>query len=101
MLVLMFWLNLTFTLIVAALAPFLLRFVSRRKQSLKNAARLMRLRTYQHECEECRVGKWDIGAALWAPESVYSLSLCRMTQSRGRMFRTPKCQAKMTIWKQP
>ncbi|MEI9973364.1 MAG: ABC transporter transmembrane domain-containing protein [Ignavibacteriota bacterium] len=42
MFVLMFWLNWGFALGAAAVAPFLLWFVSRHKKALKNATRLMR-----------------------------------------------------------
>lgn len=42
MVVLMFWLNWVFALLAAAVAPFLLWFVSRHKKALKNATREMR-----------------------------------------------------------
>jgi ABC-type multidrug transport system fused ATPase/permease subunit len=42
MFVLMFWLNWAFALLAAAVAPFLLWFVSRHKRALKNATKEMR-----------------------------------------------------------
>ena len=42
MLVLMFWLNWTFTLVAVAIAPLLLWFVARHKKSLKQATTLVR-----------------------------------------------------------
>lgn len=42
MLVLMFWMNWTFALVAAAVAPFLLWFVSRHKKALKNATKAVR-----------------------------------------------------------